>query len=141
MRWVDLQLTENLKLKKPDLTDYVNVSDLNDNMDALDREVGELKQGLITIEDLQTENKTLAGAINELEKDKADKTYVDGQIENIKVPVTSVNEKTGAVTLTANDVGAVPTARKVNNKALSADIALTASDVGASPTNHGHAYS
>lgn len=45
--------------------------------------------------------------------------------------VTSVNNKTGAVTLTATDVGAVPTTRTVNNKALSADITLTASDVGA----------
>ena len=32
---------------------------------------------------------------------------------------------------TASEVGAVPTTRKVNNKALSADISLTASDVGA----------
>lgn len=30
----------------------------------------------------------------------------------------------------------VPTTRKVNNKALSADITLTASDVGAAPTSH-----
>ena len=31
----------------------------------------------------------------------------------------------------ASDVGAVPTSRKVNNKALSSDITLNASDVGA----------
>ena len=48
-------------------------------------------------------------------------------------PVTSVNSKTGAVSLGANDVGAVPTTRTVNSKALSADITLTASDVGALP--------
>ena len=35
---------------------------------------------------------------------------------------------------TASDVGAVPTTRKVNSKALSADITLSASDVGAVPT-------
>lgn len=35
---------------------------------------------------------------------------------------------------TASEVGAVPTTRKVNNKALSSDITLTASDVGAVPT-------
>ena len=46
-------------------------------------------------------------------------------------PVSSVNGKTGAVSLTASDVGAVPTTRKVNNKALSEDVSLTASDVGA----------
>ena len=62
-------------------------------------------------------------------------------------PVTSVNGKTGALTLdatdvgarpsawtpSASDVGAVPTSRKVNGKALSANITLTASDVGAVP--------
>lgn len=37
-------------------------------------------------------------------------------------------------THTAAGVGAVPTTRKVNNKALSADISLTASDVGARPS-------
>lgn len=37
-------------------------------------------------------------------------------------------------TYTASDVGAVPTTRTVNNKALSANISLTASDVNAVPT-------
>jgi hypothetical protein len=36
-------------------------------------------------------------------------------------------------TYTASEVGAVPTTRTVNNKALSANISLTASDVGALP--------
>lgn len=40
-----------------------------------------------------------------------------------------------AVAYTAADVGAVPTSRTVNNKALSADISLTAADVGAVPTS------
>ena len=37
-------------------------------------------------------------------------------------------------TYTASEVGAVPTTRTVNNKALSSDIALSASDVGAQAT-------
>ena len=37
-------------------------------------------------------------------------------------------------TYTASEVGAVPTTRTVNNKALSSDITLAASDVGAVPT-------
>lgn len=37
-------------------------------------------------------------------------------------------------TYTASEVGAVPTTRTVNNKALSTNISLTASDVGAVPT-------
>ena len=50
------------------------------------------------------------------------------------VPTTrKVNNKalSADISLTASDVGAVPTTRKVNNKALSSDISLTASDVGA----------
>ncbi|MEW9093931.1 MAG: PQQ-binding-like beta-propeller repeat protein [Clostridiaceae bacterium] len=54
---------------------------------------------------------------------------IDTKASNITVPVTSVNNKTGAVTLAASDVGAVPTSRKVNNKPLSADIALSATDI------------
>lgn len=53
------------------------------------------------------------------------------------VPTTrKINNKalSADVTLAAGDVGAVPTSRKVNNKALSADISLTASDVGARPS-------
>ena len=52
----------------------------------------------------------------------------------ISYPVTSVNSKTGAVSLTASDVGAVPTTRTVNSKALSSNISLTAADVSAVPT-------
>lgn len=57
-------------------------------------------------------------------------------------PVTSVNGATGAVTLGAADVGAVPTTRTVNGKALSADIDLDAADVGSVPPTrevNGHA--
>lgn len=81
-----------------------------------------------------------------------------GNVENVKqysasnpppYPVSSVNGKTGAVSLSASDVGArpstwtptaanvgaVPTSRKVNGKALSGDISLSAADVGAVPTS------
>lgn len=69
--------------------------------------------------------------------------YLDGVTSNIQTqlnsklssaPVTSVNSKTGAVTLGASDVGAVPTTRTVNGKALSSNITLSASDVGALPS-------
>lgn len=42
---------------------------------------------------------------------------------------------------TAAEVGAVPTSRTVNGKALSADIALSAADVGAAASSHTHAAS
>lgn len=50
------------------------------------------------------------------------------------VPTTrTVNGKalSDNISLTADDVGAVPTSRKVNNKPLSSDVTLTAADVGA----------
>lgn len=50
------------------------------------------------------------------------------------VPTTrTVNGKalSDNISLTAGDVGAVPTSRKVNNKPLSSDVTLTAADVGA----------
>lgn len=47
--------------------------------------------------------------------------------------VESVNGKIGNVSLNANDVGAVPTTRTVNGKALSGDVSLNAGDVGARP--------
>ena len=45
--------------------------------------------------------------------------------------------KINGVALSASDVDAVPTTRKVNNKALSSDITLTASDVSALPISGG----
>lgn len=39
---------------------------------------------------------------------------------------------------TAAEVGAVPTSRTVNGKALSADITLSAADVGAAASSHSH---
>ena len=56
------------------------------------------------------------------------------------VPTTrTVNGKALStnVSLTAADVGAVPTTRKVNGKALNADISLTATDVSALSTSGG----
>lgn len=59
---------------------------------------------------------------------------------SFKKPVNLESGGTGATTaseartklgITPENIGAVPTTRKINNKALSADISLTAADVGA----------
>lgn len=57
-------------------------------------------------------------------------TEIKNVAEGIQIPVTSVNNKTGPVILSASDVGAIPTSRKVNNKVLSADITLNSTDIG-----------
>ena len=67
------------------------------------------------------------------------KSAIETLIDSIAdlVPNTrKVNNKalSADITLDASDVSAVPTTRKVNNKALSSDITLDASDVSAVPT-------
>lgn len=85
-----MELTTKLRLKKPGLTDHVNIADLNDNMDILDGVVGELKEGSTVIEELETTNKTLSGAINELFTNVSDgKQVVATAITGKGVPTSS----------------------------------------------------
>lgn len=76
--------------------------------------------------------------------------YLDGVTSNIQTqlnsklstaPVTSVNSKTGAVTLTAADVSAVPTTRTVNGHALSTNVTVSKSDVGLGNVDNVKQYS
>lgn len=76
--------------------------------------------------------------ITEWVGDKKVSEQISTAISGITHPVTSVNSKTGAVSLGASDVGAVPTSRTVNGKALSFNITLSASDVGAAASSHGN---
>ena len=50
---------------------------------------------------------------------------------------THTKNKSNPHGVTAAQIGAVPTTRKVNNKALSADVSLSAADVGALPISGG----
>ena len=56
-------------------------------------------------------------------------------------PVTSVAGKTGAVKLSASDVGAVPTSRTVNGHSLSNNVTITKSDVGLGSVANERQYS
>ena len=58
---------------------------------------------------------------------------VSATFSNISITKSQVSDFP-TIPSTASDVGAVPTSRKVNNKALSSDITLSASDVSAIPT-------
>lgn len=76
-------------------------------------------------------------------KGNSESSYRTGNVNltpaNIGAVPTSrtVNSKalSSNITLTASDVSAVPTSRTVNSKALSSNITLTASDVSALPTD------
>lgn len=60
---------------------------------------------VISITSTQTIIKNIITPVNDT--DAANKKYVDDSVSGITHPVTSVNTKTGAVTLSASDVGAV----------------------------------
>ena len=97
-----MQLTPKLNLKKPDLTDSINVQDLNDNMDVLDTAVSELQEGSASIPDLETNDKTLAGAINEIKQTVNDvETNAQQQLKNheadyVKHPGVGINGLDGS---------------------------------------------
>ena len=92
--------------------------------------------------------KTTTQTLTPSQKSQA-RANIGAMADTYTAPVTSVNGQTGDVTLdaaavgarpsswtpTAANVGAVPASRKVNGKALSADITLSAADVSAVATS------
>lgn len=61
--------------------------------------------------------------------------FVQNADTNAYLEAQLASKRPNTWTPTATEVGAVPTGRKVNGKALSSDISLSASDVGAVPTS------
>ena len=62
-----------------------------------------------------------------------DKVTIGASYTETDPTVPSWAKEASKPTYTASEVGAVPTSRKVNGKALSADVSLSAADVGALP--------
>jgi hypothetical protein len=83
--------TINLNLIKPDLTDVADIGVINTNMDTIDAAIHIVTQAVPT-------------KVSQLNNDA--EYITSAQIPT--VPVQSVNDKTGAVVLTASDVGAEP---------------------------------
>lgn len=127
-----MQYTGNLKLKKPEGSDVVNIDDLNDNADIMDKEISKKVdkvpgKGLSTNDYTTSEKQKLAeiqaGAnkyvhpishsldmITETSNKKIMTNAERNKIAGIeagaqKNTVTSVAGKTGAVTLTKSNVG------------------------------------
>lgn len=84
-----MQLTTNLKLKKPEIADAVNIDDLNSNADTIDTEVAKIA------------STSQAGRMSITDKTKLDGIQAGAQVN----AVTSVVGRTGAVTLSKSDVG------------------------------------
>ena len=70
---------------------------------------------------------------------KAQGTKADSAIQGVQGNGTTITPNANKViNVTPSNIGAVPNTRKVNNKALSADITLTPSDIGAAASSHGN---
>ena len=81
---------------------------------------------------LGSDGKVPAGQLPEMDYDPAGSAQ--GVQNNLN---THTKNKSNPHGVTAAQIGAVPTTRKVNNKALSADVSLSAVDVGALPISGG----
>lgn len=138
-----MQLTPKLNLKKPDLTDSINVQDLNDNMDVLDTAVSELQEGSASIPDLETNDKTLAGAINELKQTVNDvgkeaKEYTDQHAAELSHTkwIETVGGTANALTATDPDITSYKNGLAVSFPATSnstAAVTLNINGLGAIP--------
>ena len=78
-------------------------------------------------------NKSLSG---DLTLSAADVSAIPTSEKNAANGIAGLNSSGKLMQMpTASDVGAVPTTRKINNKALSGDLTLSAADVSAIPTS------
>lgn len=68
-----MKYTSNYTLKKPDLTDIVNIDDFNTNVDKIDTELKKLNDSTTT----------LGSQLEQINNDKASKVYVDTKIGNM----------------------------------------------------------
>ena len=120
-----MEQTTNYGLNKPGGSDYARINVLNANMDAVDAALKELEESKAAGAALAAHEadgvKHVSAAERTAWNAKADGTATSAHIANTNNPHG----------VTAAQVGAVPTTRKVNGKALSADVTLTAGDVGA----------
>ena len=120
-----MEQTTNYGLNKPGGSDYARIDVLNANMDAVDAALKDLEESKAEGAALAAHEadgvKHVSAAERTAWNAKADGTATGAHIARTDNPHG----------VTAAQVGAVPTTRKVNGKALSADITLAAADVGA----------
>ena len=127
-----MEQTTNYGLNKPGGSDYARIDVLNANMDAVDAALKDLEESKAEGAALAAHEadgvKHVSAAERTAWNAKADGTATGAHIARTDNPHG----------VTAAQVGAVPTTRKVNGKALSADITLAAADVGAAAASHSH---
>ena len=151
--------TTNYGLIKPELTDAADITATNGNWDTIDAELKKKYDpnnkptaadvGLGNVPNVATNNQTptytvssnlsalasgekLSVALGKIAKAVSDLiSHLTNKSNPHGVTAAQVGARPNTWMPSAADVGAVPTTRKVNSKALSSDISLTAVDVGA----------
>ena len=127
--------TTNYGLTKPTVNESYDITVFNRNADVIDAELAKRAE-------LGEDGKVIAAQLPAMDFDPAGSaaavqtalsSHTGDNVRHLTAAErTAWNAKAaGDHTHTAAQVGAVPTIRKVNGKALSADITLTAGDVGA----------
>ena len=110
--------------------------------EEIDKVLGDASDSFDTLSEIETAvnnkvDKVDGKGLSTNDYTNEDKAKVDSALQSYTETDPTVPAWAKAATkpsYTAADVGAVPTTRTVNNKALSANISLSASDVGAVPT-------
>lgn len=87
--------------------------------------------------DNQTPTFTVASTLENVKSGEKMSVLFGKIMKAIASLISHLSNKSNPHGVTASQAGAVPTTRKVNNKALSEDISLSASDVGAAASSHG----
>ena len=129
-----MEQTRNYGLNKPGGSDYARIDVLNANMDAGDAALKDLEESKAEGAALEEHEADGVKHVTEAERE-AWNAKADG--EGTSAHISNTNNPHG---VTAKQAGAVPTTRKVNGKALSADVTLAAGDVGAASASHSHTW-
>lgn len=129
-----MEQTTNYGLNKPGGSDYARIDVLNANMDAVDAALKDLEESKAEGAALAAHEADGVKHVSAAERETLTQGFALLSDE-VDTHIARTDNPHGA---TAAQVGAVPTTRKVNGKALSADVTLTAADVGAAAASHSH---
>lgn len=129
-----MEQTTNYGLNKPGGSDYARIDVLNANMDAVDAALKELEESKAEGAALAAHEADGVKHVSAAERETLTQGFALLS-DDVDTHIARTDNPHG---VTAAQVGAVPTTRKVNGKALSADVTLTAGDVGAAAASHSH---
>lgn len=124
-----MEQTTNYGLNKPGGSDYARIDVLNANMDAVDAALKDLEESKAEGAALAAHEADGVKHVSAAERETLTQGFALLSDE-VDTHIARTDNPHG---VTAAQVGAAPTTRKVNGKALSADITLTAGDVKAIP--------